>query len=58
MSTATCPRVSVSTVDRTDKRVGSALTPFDRISALAFGLADRALVVERGRRGVVTEPVR
>jgi Fe-S cluster assembly protein SufD len=50
--------VSVSTVDRTDKRVGSALTPFDRISALASGLADGALVVSVAGGAVVTEPVR
>jgi len=49
--------VSVSTVDRTDKRVGSALTPFDRISALAFGLADRAFVLSVAGGAVVTDPV-
>ena len=37
--------VTVATVDRTDPRVGSALTPFDRISALAAGSAADALVV-------------
>jgi Fe-S cluster assembly protein SufD len=49
--------VSASTVDRTDKRVGSALTPFDRISALASGLAERAFVLSVAGGAVVTEPV-
>jgi Fe-S cluster assembly protein SufD len=46
--------VSVSTVDREDPRVGSLLTPFDRISALAYGAADQALLVSI-RRGAVLE---
>ncbi len=50
------PGVTVSTVDRSDARVGSALTPFDRISALAFGHADRALVVSVARAAQVAEP--
>ncbi|MDG6109461.1 Fe-S cluster assembly protein SufD [Dactylosporangium aurantiacum] len=37
--------VTVATVDRSDARVGSALTPFDRVSALAAGAAADALVV-------------
>ncbi|MET7423868.1 Fe-S cluster assembly protein SufD [Dactylosporangium sp. NPDC005555] len=37
--------VAVATVDRSDARVGSALTPFDRISALAAGSATEALLV-------------
>jgi Fe-S cluster assembly protein SufD len=37
--------VTVVTVDRTDPRVGSALTPFDRVSALAAGAATEALLV-------------
>jgi Fe-S cluster assembly protein SufD len=37
---------SVSTVDKSDPRVGSSLTPFDRISALAFGKSERALLIE------------
>ncbi|GII21711.1 Fe-S cluster assembly protein SufD [Planosporangium mesophilum] len=41
--------VSVSTVDREDPRVGSLLTPFDRISALAYGAADSALLVSVAR---------
>jgi Fe-S cluster assembly protein SufD len=49
--------VMVSTVDRSDGRVGSALTPFDRISALAFGQADGAFVVSVARESIVDEPV-
>ncbi|WP_433217333.1 Fe-S cluster assembly protein SufD [Dactylosporangium sp. CS-047395] len=37
--------VTVATIDRTDPRVGSALTPFDRISALAAGSAADALLI-------------
>ncbi len=48
---------SVSTVERSDARVGSALTPFDRISALAFGQAERALLVQVAKEAVLTEPV-
>lgn len=48
--------VSVSTVERSDPRVGSVLTPFDRISALAYGVADRALLVSVAGRVQVAEP--
>jgi Fe-S cluster assembly protein SufD len=48
--------ISVSTVDKSDPRVGSALTPFDRISALAYGRADRALLVSVAREVEVAEP--
>ncbi|GAA2583042.1 Fe-S cluster assembly protein SufD [Dactylosporangium fulvum] len=48
--------VTVSTVDRGDPRVGSALTPFDRISALAAGSATEALVVSVARDAVVETP--
>ncbi|GAA0723382.1 Fe-S cluster assembly protein SufD [Dactylosporangium roseum] len=48
--------VTVSTVDRGDPRVGSALTPFDRISALAAGSATEALVVSVARDAVVEAP--
>jgi len=48
--------VTVSTVDRGDARVGRALTPFDRISALAYGRADRALVITVARDAQVTAP--
>jgi Fe-S cluster assembly protein SufD len=48
--------VTVSTVDRTDKRVGSVLTPFDRISALAFGGFQEATLVSVAREAVIAEP--
>jgi Fe-S cluster assembly protein SufD len=41
--------VSVSTVDRSDPRIGTVLTPFDRISALASGRATEALLVSVAR---------
>jgi Fe-S cluster assembly protein SufD len=48
--------VKVSTVDRSDRRVGSVLTPFDRISALAMGRAGQALLVSVAREVEVAEP--
>jgi Fe-S cluster assembly protein SufD len=48
--------VTVSTVERSDPRVGQALTPFDRVSALAYGLAERALVISVAPEAVVREP--
>jgi Fe-S cluster assembly protein SufD len=48
--------VTVSTVDRTDPRIGSVLTPFDRISALAFGRVERALLVSVAPEAVLAEP--
>jgi Fe-S cluster assembly protein SufD len=45
--------LSVSTVDRSDPRLGSVLTPFDRISALAWGRFTEALVVSVAREAVV-----
>lgn len=47
--------VTVSTVDRGDPRIGSVLTPFDRISALAHGGADQSLLVSVAPDAVVTE---
>ncbi len=47
--------VTVSTIDRSDPRVGSLLTPFDRISALAFGGAEQALLVGVARNAVPDE---
>ncbi|MFY1699488.1 MULTISPECIES: Fe-S cluster assembly protein SufD [unclassified Solwaraspora] len=38
--------VTARRVDRSDPRIGSVLTPIDRISALAYGLAADALLVE------------
>jgi len=48
--------VSVSTVDKSDSRIGSVLTPFDRISALAYGQAPAALLVSVAPEAVPTEP--
>ncbi|HEY3010534.1 MAG TPA: Fe-S cluster assembly protein SufD [Micromonosporaceae bacterium] len=48
--------VSVSTVDKTDPRIGSVLRPFDRISALAYGSTEEALLIEVARDTVVAEP--
>jgi len=45
--------VTVATVDRTDPRVGSALTPFDRVSALAAGAATEALLVSVAANAVL-----
>jgi Fe-S cluster assembly protein SufD len=47
--------VSVSTVDRGDPRIGSVLTPFDRISALAHGGAEQSLLVSVAPDAVVAE---
>ncbi|HEY2950738.1 MAG TPA: Fe-S cluster assembly protein SufD [Micromonosporaceae bacterium] len=64
-ATAAAPRVehgdlpagvSLSTVDKTDRRIGSVLRPFDRISALAYGGAEEALLIEVARDTVVAEP--
>jgi Fe-S cluster assembly protein SufD len=48
--------VTVSTVDRSDPRVGSALIPFDRISALAAAGAGEALVVAVAADAVLATP--
>ena len=50
--------MTVSTVDRSDPRVGSALTPFDRISALAFGPADAGARWSTVARGGGARPSR
>jgi Fe-S cluster assembly protein SufD len=42
--------VSVSPIDRSDPRFGTVLTPFDRISALAYGGATEALLIAVARR--------
>jgi Fe-S cluster assembly protein SufD len=49
--------VGVSTVDRSDARIGSALTPFDRISALAFGNVEKATVISVAREAQLAAPV-
>ncbi|HEX5542740.1 MAG TPA: Fe-S cluster assembly protein SufD [Micromonospora sp.] len=48
--------VSASTLDRSDQRIGSVLTPFDRVSALAYGGAEQALLVTVAADAVVAEP--
>ena len=48
---------TVSTVERDDRRFGSALTPFDRISALAYGRASGALLVQVDKGAVIDDPV-
>ncbi|MFI2663904.1 Fe-S cluster assembly protein SufD [Micromonospora carbonacea] len=50
--------VTVSRAGADDPRVGSVLTPVDRVSALAYGGAGQALLVEVAREAVVAEPVR
>jgi Fe-S cluster assembly protein SufD len=49
--------VSVSTVDSSDSRIGGILTPFDRISAFAYGHVDRALLVSVARGATPQAPV-
>lgn len=49
--------VTMSRVGKGDPRVGSVLTPFDRVSARAFGEVDEALVVRVARNTAVAEPV-
>jgi Fe-S cluster assembly protein SufD len=49
--------VTFSRVGRDDPRVGSVLTPFDRVSAQAFTAAADALVVSVARDTVLAEPV-
>ncbi|MEU1886594.1 Fe-S cluster assembly protein SufD [Micromonospora sp. WMMD987] len=49
--------VTVSRIDRDDPRVGSVLTPVDRVSALAYGGAGQALLVEVAADAVVDAPV-
>jgi Fe-S cluster assembly protein SufD len=48
--------VGVSTVRRDDPRVGSVLTPFDRVSALAFGQFAEALLVSVAADAVPERP--
>jgi Fe-S cluster assembly protein SufD len=48
--------VTVSTVDKSDPRVGSVLTPFDRISALAYGRSTAASLISVDAETVLAEP--
>jgi Fe-S cluster assembly protein SufD len=49
--------VTIDSIGRDDARLGSVLTPFDRISALAYGRAEQATLVSVARGAAVTEPV-
>ncbi|NUT38328.1 MAG: Fe-S cluster assembly protein SufD [Hamadaea sp.] len=49
--------VTVSAIGREDARVGSVLTPFDRISALAFGAFDTATLISVAREATPAEPI-
>ncbi|SCL15540.1 Iron-regulated ABC transporter permease protein SufD [Micromonospora nigra] len=49
--------VSIERIGRDDPRVGSVLTPVDRVSALAFGGAGQALLVRVAQDAVVSGPV-
>jgi Fe-S cluster assembly protein SufD len=48
--------VTVASIGRDDARIGSVLTPFDRISALAYGQFGAASLIQIDRGAVVTEP--
>jgi Fe-S cluster assembly protein SufD len=48
--------VTVSTVDRGDGRLGRILTPFDRISALAWSRFEQALLVSVARGATPAQP--
>ncbi|MFF5057292.1 Fe-S cluster assembly protein SufD [Micromonospora sp. NPDC000663] len=50
--------VAVGRVGRDDKRIGSVLTPVDRVSALAYGAATDALLVRVDPDAVLGAPVR
>jgi Fe-S cluster assembly protein SufD len=50
--------VTFTGVDRSDPRIGSVLTPFDRVSALAYGRAPGAFVLAVDRNAVPEAPVR
>jgi len=48
--------VAVSTLDKNDPRIGSVLTPFDRISALAYGRAGQAALIAVEAETVLDAP--
>ncbi|MFY1650817.1 Fe-S cluster assembly protein SufD [Solwaraspora sp. WMMB762] len=48
--------VTAGQVDRTDRRVGGVLTPFDRISALAYNGCAEVLLVEVAPEATPAEP--
>jgi len=49
--------VTVTTVGRDDARLGSVLTPFDRISALAFGGFETATLISVAKEATPAEPI-
>ncbi|TDC35583.1 Fe-S cluster assembly protein SufD [Micromonospora sp. 15K316] len=49
--------VTIDRIAKDDPRVGGVLTPFDRISALAYGGAGDALLIQVAREAVVEAPV-
>jgi len=49
--------VTVSAIDRDDPRIGSVLTPFDRISALAYGGFKQANLISVAAEATPAEPV-
>ncbi|MET8199412.1 Fe-S cluster assembly protein SufD [Micromonospora taraxaci] len=50
--------VTITRIGRDDERVGSVLTPVDRVSALAYGAAADTLLVRVDPDAVLGEPVR
>jgi Fe-S cluster assembly protein SufD len=50
--------VTVTTVDRTDARVGAAGKPVDRVAAQAFSAFEKASVISVPKDAVLDEPVR
>jgi Fe-S cluster assembly protein SufD len=48
--------VTVASVGRADPRIGSVLTPFDRLSALAYGSFETATVVSVAAQATPAEP--
>jgi len=48
--------VTAGQVDRTDRRMGGVLTPFDRISALAYTGCSEVLLVEVAPEAIPAEP--
>ncbi|MET7749293.1 Fe-S cluster assembly protein SufD [Micromonospora sp. NPDC005367] len=49
--------VTLGRIAKDDPRVGSVLTPFDRVSALAYSGAGEALLIQVAREAVVAAPV-
>lgn len=49
--------VTVETVGKDDRRIGSILTPFDRPSAVAWAKTDKALLISVAPEAEIAEPV-